>query len=136
MAKQDSSVDVSGWVGWVYFGGVMMTLVGFFQMIAGFVALFNEEVYLLGPENLWILDVTSWGWAHVFLGLLVVFAGLAVLGGKTWGRVLGVLLAAMAMLANFAFIPVYPFWSILMVVVYMLVIYAFIVHGDELKYDN
>lgn len=130
MAKK-SSQEVTGWVGWVYFAGLMMTLVGTFQAIAGLVALFKDEVYVAGPNNLWILDYTTWGWAHLLLGIFVFFAGMAVLSGQTWGRIVAILLASIAALANFAFIPVYPFWSILMVVVYVLAIYALIVHGDE-----
>lgn len=130
MAKK-SSQEVTGWVGWVYFAGLMMTLVGTFQAIAGLVALFKDEVYVAGPNNLWILDYTTWGWAHLLLGIFVFFAGMAVLSGQTWGRIVTILLASIAALANFAFIPVYPFWSILMVVVYVLAIYALIVHGDE-----
>lgn len=135
MAKQTSQ-EVSGWVGWVYFAGLMMTLLGAFQAIAGLVALFKDEVYVATQQNIWILDYTQWGWIHLLAGFLVFFAGVAVMGGKTWGRVIGVLLAGAAAIANFAFVPIYPFWSILMVVVYILVIYALIVHGGDARIEE
>lgn len=124
--------EVTGWVGWVAFAGVMMMLLGAFQAIAGLVALFKNEVVYIGLENTWLVDFTAWGWAHLIIGIIIVFAGMAVLAGKTWGRVIGVLLASVSALANFAFIPVYPVWSVLMIIVDALVIYALLVHGGEM----
>ena len=130
--SKNSNNEVTGWVGWVAFAGIMMMLLGSFQAIAGLVALFKNEVVYVGLENTWLVDFTAWGWAHLILGIIIVFAGMAVLAGKTWGRVIGVLLASVSALANFAFIPVYPVWSVLMVIVDALVIYALLVHGGEM----
>lgn len=126
-----SATDVSDWVGWVYFAGIFMIIEAIFQLIAGTVALVNDQLYVLGVERLWIVDVTTWGWIHLFIGIILLFAGGAVMAGKMWGRVVGVLIAALALIANFAFIPVYPIWSVIMVVVSALVIYALVVHGKE-----
>ncbi len=133
MAKKTNSSDITGWVGWVYFAGYMLMLLGIFQSIAGLVALFNDEVYVLGQANLWVLDYTTWGWGHLLFGILLMFAGAAVIAGKMWGRVIGIIVAGLSMIANFAFIPVYPVWSTILVVVNILVLYALIVHGDEAK---
>lgn len=129
-SKSDQS-DVSGWVGWVYFAGFMMLLMGIFQSIAGLVALFKDEVYVVGPNNLWIWDYTAWGWTHLLLGLFIILAGMAVFSGKMWGRVIGIILTFFAAIVNFAFVPVYPLWSILLLVINGLVIYALIAHGKE-----
>ena len=123
--------DVSGWVGWVYFAGFMLTLVGVFNAIAGLVGLFKNEVYVAGQANLWLLDYTTWGWAHLLLGIFLLVAGAAIMSGKLWGRVVGVIVTGLSLIANFGFVPVYPFWAILMVVISILVLYALIVHGDE-----
>ncbi len=131
MARRSKANDVSGWVGWVYFAGFMLVLVGVFNAIAGLVGLFKNEVYVVGQANLWLLDYTTWGWAHLLLGLFLLLAGAAIMSGKMWGRVVGVIVSGLSLIANFGFIPVYPFWSILMVVINVLVLYALIVHGDE-----
>ena len=131
MARKTSTNDVSGWVGWVYFAGFMMVLVGVLQVIAGLVALFKDTVYVVAEENLWLLDYTSWGWGHLLFGVFMLAAGAAVMSGKMWGRVVGIIFAGLSLIANFGFIPVYPFWSILMVVIDILVLYALIVHGGE-----
>ncbi len=133
MAK-NTDLSPTGWVGWVVFAGVFMIVEAIFQIIASIVALFNDKLFVLGIDRLWIVDITTWGWIHLLLGLVLFAAGGAVLAGKMWGRVVGILLAALAMIANFAFIPVYPVWSILMVIVSALVLYALIVHGKEAAY--
>jgi hypothetical protein len=56
-------------------------------------------------------DATRWGWIHLAVGLLVLFAGFAMLSGQTWGRVIGITLAVLSALANFAFVPYYPLSS-------------------------
>lgn len=133
MAKKTDSSDVSGWIGWIYFGGLMMMLLGSVHIIAGLVALFNDEVILVGQKNVWLLDITAWGWVHLIAGIIVLMAGLAVMSGKMWGRVVGIVLGVLAAIANFAFIPVYPLWSIPMFTLCVIIVFALVAHGAEAK---
>src|SRR5664279_2424984 len=102
----------------------MMIMAGGFQTLAGLVALFQNEFYVSTRNYLLKFDATSWGWIHLLLGLLVLFAGIAVLSGQTWGRMIGVILAVLSALANFAFIPYYPFWSLAIVTLDVFIIWA------------
>jgi hypothetical protein len=119
--------------GFIVFAGVMMILAGGFQTLAGLVALFEDEFYVRTPNYLLEFDATSWGWIHLLLGLLVLFAGFAVLQGQVWGRTIGVILATLSALVNFAFIPYYPFWSLLIIAVDIFVIWALTAHGRDIK---
>lgn len=132
MAKQDNAKQVSGWAGWAAFAGILSVLVGTFQAIAGIVALFKDEVVFFGVKNIWLLDLTTWGWVHLVGGLLLILVGYGILTGQTWARVIGVILAGLSAVLNFAWLPVYPVWSLVVIVVDVLVIYALVVHGDEL----
>lgn len=60
----------------------------------------------------------------MILGVLVAGTGIGVVKGTTWGRILGVALASASLLVNFVFIPHYPFWSILVIVLDVLIIWA------------
>ena len=64
---------------------------------------------------------------------LLIAAGYAVFSGRVWGRTLGVIAAMLSAIVNFAFIPAYPFWSLLIITVDVLVIYALIAHGGEMR---
>lgn len=123
----------SAWAtGFIIFAAVMMMLSGAFQAIAGLVALFEDEFYVTTPNYLLQLDTTTWGWVHLLLGVLVVIASFAVLGGRIWGRVIGVILASLSALANFAFIPYYPVWSLVVITLDVFVIWALTAHGRDI----
>ena len=136
-ADRSSTQARTGWVGWLMFAGIMLILVGAFQAIDGLIALFKDELYVVRPNGLVInVDYTAWGWTHLLLGILLIAAGYAVFSGRVWGRTLGVIAALLSAVVNFAFIPAYPVWSLLIITVDILVIYALIAHGGELGKDR
>jgi len=110
----------------------MMIIIGAFHAIMGLTALFNDEFYLLVPNYTFKLDVTGWGWIHMILGVLIAIAGYAVMVGNLWARVVGIILAAGVAIANFFFIPYYPFWSILIIVLCVAVIWALSKYQGEI----
>lgn len=131
MPKNNNSV--TGWVGWAYFAGVLMVLTGAFQAVVGLMALLKSNFYVITPERLAVFNFTTWGWIHLAIAAVVLSAGISVLNGGIWGRVVGVFLAGLGLLANFVYLEVYPFWAITLMVVNALVLYALLVHGDEVR---
>ena len=128
-----SQAEPSGWaIGFILFAGIMMSLAGGFQFLAGLVALYEEDFYAATPNYLLRFDATSWGWIHLLVGLLVLLAGFAVIAGQLWARVIGIILATLSAAANFAFIPYYPFWSLAIIVLDIFVIWALSVHGRDI----
>ena len=129
-----SRSETSCWaVGFTVFAAVMMLMVGAWQALAGLIAIFENEFYVTTRNYIFELDATTWGWIHLVLGLIVAFAGWGVLSGQTWARIVGITLAALSATANFLFIPYYPFWSILIIAVDILVIWALASHGREFR---
>jgi len=52
----------TAWAGMALFGGIMMVMVGGLQITQGFVALLQDEYYLVTRNDLMItLDYTAWG---------------------------------------------------------------------------
>jgi hypothetical protein len=122
----------SGWaVGFILFAGIMMIMVGIWQALQGLVAIFENEFYVATRNYLFEFDATAWGWIHLLIGLLVAFAGWGLLSGRTWARVVAITLAVLSAIANFLFIPYYPFWSLLIIAVDVFVIWAIAAHGRE-----
>lgn len=124
----------TGWAGWVVFGGVMLIMVGLFQVVQGLVALFDDGFYLVRANGL-VVDVNynTWGWIHLAIGIIAGLTGLGLLAGNIVARVLGVGIAVLSALANLAFVSAYPIWSTIVIALDVIVIYAIIVHGRELK---
>ena len=126
--------DTTAWVGWIAFAGVLMMLVGVLHAIQGIVALVNDEYYLVTQRGLLITaDFTTWGWVHILGGVLLVLAGIGVFAGQVWARSVGVALAFLSVLVNISFLSAYPLWSLIMITVDLLVIWALTVHGHEMR---
>ena len=122
----------TGWYGWVVFAGTMMLMLGSFHAVAGLVALFKDEYFLVGKSGLVVnVDYTTWGWVHIVFGVLVAAAGVALYVGATWARVVAVGVALLSALLNLAFLSAYPVWSAIMIALDILVIYAVTAHGAE-----
>jgi hypothetical protein len=123
-----------GWAGWVVFGGMMMILLGSFQSIAGLMAIFDEGYYVVGPNGLVVdVDYTTWGVVHLIVGLVAIAAGCGLLTGQMWARVIGIGVAFISAIVNFAFLAAYPLWALMMITFDVLVIYAIAAHGKELQ---
>lgn len=126
--------EPSGWaVGWISYAAVMLMLVGGFHAFAGLVGILENELYVLAAGYVLELDATTWGWIHLIAGIVVFLAGLGLLSGATWARVVGVIVAVVSTLVNFAWLPWYPLWSIIMITANAFVIWALIVHGRALE---
>jgi hypothetical protein len=124
----------TAWVGFVLFGGIMMLMMGGFQIIEGLVAIFRDDYYLVTRNGLVInMDYTAWGWTHLILGVVAVAAGFGVLMGQMWARVTGIVIAVLSALVNMAFLPAYPIWSTIVIATDVVVIYALAMHGREVK---
>lgn len=123
----------SGWaIGFTMFAAIMLLIAGSFQILAGLAGIFENEFYVRTTNYFLEFDVTAWGWIHLIWGVLVLLAGLGLLQGSLWGRTLGVIAAAGSALINFAFIPYYPVWSILIIAVDVGIIWALTAHGHEI----
>jgi hypothetical protein len=126
--------EPTGWVGWIVFAGVMMVVVGVLHAIQGFVALFKDKYYYVRSDGLVLqLDYSGWGWTHLMLGLVVALAGVALFSGRMWARVVAIGLVLLSVLANFAFVAAYPIWSVTIIAIDILVVYALVVHGREMR---
>lgn len=123
---------VSGWaVGWTVFAAVLLMLAGVFQFFAGLTALLGDDILVVGEEYVFQFDLTTWGWIHIAVAVVLFLTGLGLFAGNTLARVIGVIVAALAMIVNFAWLPWYPIWGVIMIAVSAAVIWALTVHGRD-----
>jgi len=127
-AYQESAVGA----GWGFFAAIMLVIGGILGAIQGLSAIIKSGYYTIPPNYFISVNAKGWGWTHLILGLIVVLAGFALFRGAMWARVLGIIVAGLSLIANFTFIPVYPFWAMLIIAVDVLVIWALAAHGRVL----
>ena len=121
----DYQPQPSGWAtGGVAFAAVMMLIIGIFQAIAGISAISKDDLFVVTENYVFDLSVNAWGWIHLLIGVLVILAGLALIAGKVWGGMVGIVLASLSAVANFFLIPYYPFWSIVIIALAVWAIWA------------
>jgi hypothetical protein len=129
--------EPSGWaIGFTAFAGAMLLMIGFFHATAGLVALFNNHIYAVTPNYIFTLNTTTWGWLHLILGIVVLIAGFGVFSGAVWARTIGVIVAVISAIANFAFLPYYPLWATLIIAVDVAVIWALTAHGRDIAMEE
>ena len=125
MSEYKPREPVSGWaIGGQTFAATMLVLIGIFQVIAGLVAIFDDDFYVLTQNYTFDLDTTGWGWIHVIIGIAVILVGYFLYAGATWAGVTALVLAVLSAVSNFFFIPYYPFWSIVVIALAVWVIWA------------
>lgn len=123
-------------VGFTIFASVMLMLIGVFHAIAGLAGIFENEFYAVTPNYILEFDVSTWGWIHLIWGIIVLLAGFGLWSGAVWARTVGVTVAGISALANFAFIPYQPVWSLLIIALDVMVIWALTVHGRDIAEES
>ena len=106
------------------FAAAVLTLIGFFQLIAGLTAIFNDDFFLVTRNYTFDLDTSAWGWIHLLIGVLLIFTAWGLATGAGWAVVTAIFLASLSAVANFFFIPYYPFWAILIIALNVWVIWS------------
>ena len=132
MARGRSGVAV----GFTYFAATMMMLSGAFEILQGLSAIIREHLYVVNSDYIFKINVKGWGWIHLVLGVIVLLAGIALLGGALWARIVGIIMAALIAIANFLWLPYYPVWAIVLIALNVVVIWALAAHGRDIAADR
>jgi hypothetical protein len=115
------------------FGAAIIVIVGLFNVIQGVAAIVGPDVYYsILTGKLLLFDVAGWGWWNLIIGAATVLVGLAVARGITWARIVAVVLVGLNALGQLILVPAQPWWSVIIIALDVVVIYALLAHGREL----
>jgi hypothetical protein len=120
-----------GAVALTWFASIMMMLIGVFGIIIGLGGIIKGDVYTVTPNYVFQFSVSTWGWIQLILGIVVLFAAFGLFSGAVWARTVGVLMASLNAIAQFAFLPHHPVWAICVLVLDVFVIWALTAHGRD-----
>ena len=111
-------------VGLTAMAGILLLLAGVFQFFEGLAAVVKGDFFVKTAHNTYSLSVGVWGWIHLIIGIVAIGVGFSLLAGRTWARVVAIILAFLSACSNFMFIPYYPIWAISIIVLDVAVIWA------------
>ncbi|MFG1795710.1 hypothetical protein [Nocardia altamirensis] len=106
------------------FAGVLILLTGLLHLLTAIAAIAGRDIFVVSEDQVFLIDVSTWGWIHVVIAVLILVAGFGIVTGKTWGYLAGIVMAVLSILDNFLFAPIYPFWSLVIIAIDVLVIWA------------
>ena len=114
--------------GWTTFAGIMLLMVGFFNVIDGIAAISNSD-YLV--NQLLFANLDAWGWFFLLWGVLQIFAGFAIMAGSGWAAMVGIISAFFNAIAQLSWARANPVWAIAAIVADALIIYGLVVYGGR-----
>ena len=132
-ATPRAPTEATGWTGWIAFAAFVMMLSGTLTLIIGFLAVINNNWTLWNNNGAPYGSPYVWGWWSMFVGLVVIAVGAALLRGSLFARTVAVFVAAGSLISQFISLNIAPLWSLTVITIDILVIWAVMVHGKEMK---
>ena len=104
--------------------GALLLTAALLTLLEGVSAIVNDELLVIGPNYVYKFNTTIWGAIHVVAAILLGAVAVGVMRGTTWARVAAIVLAALSIVLNFLWLPYYPVWSIIVIALDIIVIWA------------
>jgi hypothetical protein len=109
-------------VGWIHFAGIFFLVAAAFNAIAAASILTRDELF--DDSKLVVSDLRTWGWVFLVVAVVQLVAGVMVLRRLRAGRVPAIVIAVIGMVAWFVAWSILPFWGLVMMILYGVIIYA------------
>ncbi|MEU1894343.1 DUF7144 family membrane protein [Streptomyces pristinaespiralis] len=128
----------SAWAtGGTIFAGVLLLMEGILNILSGIAAIAEDDVYTRVGDYVFKFNLTTWGWIHLILGIVVAVTGWGILRGAAWARGLGVGVAALVVVLQFMWLPYQPVWAVVSIAIGLFVIWALCTdHGRKSPQDG
>ena len=122
--------DTARGAGWVLFAGIMIFIAGTLNVIWGIAAI-DKANFFVEDDRYIISDLSTWGWVVLIIGVLQLLAAFSIWAGNEYGRWIGIITASVSSIGALLSIPGYPFWSLSVFALDILVIYGLVAYGGE-----
>jgi hypothetical protein len=116
--------------GWVLFAGIMIVTVGILNLIYGIAAI-GDSSFFIANQKFILSGLNTWGWVMLVLGVGQILAAFSIWAGNSFGRWFGITCAVLNSIAALLAIPAYPFWSLVVIGIDLLVIYGLAAYGGD-----
>ncbi|NDK89598.1 hypothetical protein GYA93_08410 [Gordonia desulfuricans] len=123
--KQINAATKEGFaVGISIVAAALLFVAGIVAIFQGISAVNNDNLLVFTEDYIFEFNLTSWGWIHIVLGIIAVIVAGGLVVGSDWGRVAAILIASLSIIAQFLWLPYYPVWAIIIIILDIIVIWA------------
>jgi hypothetical protein len=116
--------------GMVTFAAVIMFMVAGFEALSAILAFVGTGWWVTASGDLVYANLAFWGIIDLLIALIALYAGIDLLRGGTFGRVMGYLFAGLGAIRWLFVIPAAPILSVVVIALCVMVIYALATHPD------
>jgi hypothetical protein len=116
--------------GWVTFAAVLLIIAGVLNIIYGIAAI-GDSNFFVNDQKYILSGLHTWGWVTLILGIIQLTAGFSLFGGGLYGRIVGLGAASLSAIAALLSIPAYPFWSLAIFALDIVIIHQIATRGTE-----
>ena len=122
----DNAARVTGW--WV-FAAILLGIAGFLNVVWGIAGISNSKFFTQNSVYV-VSSLHTWGWITLIIGVIQATAAFSLFSGGGYGRVIGVIAAALGAVTALAGTGTTPFWSICVFALCVTVIYQLCKSSD------
>ena len=121
------------WGGWIAFAGWLMIIMGALDFFEGLIAVIRGNYYVLTANQLIVFDMKTWGWVTLGWGIVIALVGFGVLAGSGFARWFAIVVGSLNFIVELGFVgsSAFPLWSLAVLTLNVIILYALIVHWDE-----
>lgn len=116
------TADTDRVTGWWIFAGILLGIAGVLNVIYGIAAIGNSS-FFVGDARYILGELNTWGWVTLIIGAVQLIAAFSLFAGGGFGRWIGIFAAAASAIVALLSIPAYPFWSLSIFALAIIVLY-------------
>jgi hypothetical protein len=116
--------------GWVTFAAIMLGVLAVLNLVYGIAAI-GDSTFFVGDAKFVFAELNTWGWVLALVGAAQAVTAIGVFMRWRGVRWFGVLFAAINACVQMLVMPAYPFWSLSLLALNVLVIYGLVVYGSR-----
>jgi hypothetical protein len=120
-------------VGGMVLAAVLMVFSGLVTFFDGIVGIVHGTFFPSVSNYAFNVGPTGRGIVNLILGALIFAAGVSLLLGMLWARIVGIVLAVFIGIYNFLILPWYPIWSIILIALNVYIIWALATSGRRAR---
>ena len=134
MSTMDSGRDMSSqWTGWIGFAAIMLAFIGAITFFEGLIAIIRDNYYVVTRQQVFLFDVSTWGWIMLFWGFLLFLAALGLAAKSGWARWFTIIVLFLNLLSQLSWLgnSQYPLWSLTVITLEIVVLFALTVRWKD-----